>query len=29
MTKQKMLDLPKVYENEGGNYPQHFSKSKV
>jgi hypothetical protein len=29
MTKQKMLDLPKVYENEGGNYPQHVGKPKL
>lgn len=24
-----MLDLPKVYENEGGNYPQHVGKPKL
>jgi hypothetical protein len=29
MTKAKMLDLPKVYENEGGNYPQHVNKPKL
>jgi hypothetical protein len=29
MTKVKMLDLPKVYENEGGNYPQHVGKPKL
>ena len=24
-----MLDLPKVYENEGGKYPQHVGKPKL
>jgi hypothetical protein len=29
MAEVKMLDLPKVYENEGGKYPQHVGKPKV
>lgn len=29
MAEVKMLDLPKVYENEGGNYPQHVGKPKL
>ncbi len=29
MTEAKMLDLPKVYENEGGKYPQHVGKPKL
>lgn len=29
MAEVKMLDLPKVYENEGGKYPQHVGKPKL
>lgn len=29
MGETKMLDLPKVYENEGGKYPQHVGKPKL
>lgn len=29
MVEAKMLDLPKVYENEGGKYPQHVGKPKL
>jgi hypothetical protein len=29
MGETKMLDLPKVYENEGGKYPQHIGKPKL
>jgi hypothetical protein len=29
MAEAKMLDLPKVYENEGGKYPQHVGKPKL
>jgi hypothetical protein len=29
MAELKMLDLPKVYENEGGKYPQHVGKPKL
>ena len=29
MSEIKVLDLPKVYENEGGKYPQHVGKPKL
>jgi len=29
MANTKLLDLPKIYENEGGKYPQHTGKPKL